>query len=135
MGADLGCPTPADAMAECASLTPTFAGISHARLDHDGPLHWPCRAPDQPAEGRLYLGRFATPDGLAALAARPYLPLGERPDRKFPFILVTGRRLVHYNTGSMSRRTDNLALVPQEVLDLHPYDAARLGLADADPSR
>jgi formate dehydrogenase major subunit len=51
MGTNLGCPTPADAMAECASLTPTFAGISHARLDRDGPLHWPCRAPDQPTQG------------------------------------------------------------------------------------
>ncbi|MDW5329594.1 molybdopterin-dependent oxidoreductase [Plantactinospora sp. KLBMP9567] len=132
LGADLGCPTPADAMVECASLTPTFAGISHARLDRDGPLHWPCRGPDQPGEARLYLDRFATPDGRAALAARPYLPPGEQPDERFPFVLVTGRRLPHYNSGSMSRRTPNLDLFPREVLDLHPDDAARLGLADGD---
>ncbi|RZT79514.1 formate dehydrogenase alpha subunit [Micromonospora violae] len=132
MDADLGCPTPADAMAECASLTPTFAGITHARLDRDGPLYWPCRAPDQPGEARLYLDRFATPDGRAALAARPYLPPGEQPDRRFPFVLVTGRRLAHYNSGSMTRRTPNLDLVPREALDVHPDDAARLGLADGD---
>jgi formate dehydrogenase major subunit len=132
MGADLGCPTPADAMAECATLTPTFAGISHARLDRDGPLHWPCRAPDQPGEGRLYLDSFATPDGRAALAARPYLPPGEQPDAAFPYVLITGRRLVHYNSGSMSRRTPNIKLRPHEVLDLHPDDAARLQLADGD---
>lgn len=132
MGADLGCPTPADAMAECATLTPTFAGVSHARLDRDGPLHWPCRGPDQPGEGRLYLDSFATPDGRAALAARPYLPPGEQPDSTFPYLLITGRRLVHYNSGSMSRRTPNHQLRPHEVLDLHPDDAARLGLADGD---
>ncbi|GAB3147588.1 formate dehydrogenase subunit alpha [Micromonospora sonneratiae] len=132
MDADLGCPTPADAMAECASLTPTFAGISHDRLDQEGPLHWPCRGPDQPGESRLYLDRFATPDGRAALAARPYLPPGEQPDQRFPFLLVTGRRLPHYNSGSMSRRTPDLDLSPREVLDLHPDDAARLGLADGD---
>ncbi|MET8311849.1 formate dehydrogenase subunit alpha [Micromonospora sp. NPDC005173] len=132
MGADLGCPTPADAMAECATLTPTFAGISHARLDRDGPLHWPCRAADQPGEGRLYLDSFATPDGRAALAARPYLPPGEQPDAAFPYVLITGRRLVHYNSGSMSRRTPNLELRPREVLDLHPDDAARLRIADGD---
>ncbi|MDM4721897.1 formate dehydrogenase subunit alpha [Micromonospora sp. WMMA1363] len=132
MGADLGCPTPADAMAECATLTPTFAGISHARLDRDGPLHWPCRATDHPGEGRLYLDSFATPDGRAALAARPYLPPGEQPDAAFPYLLITGRRLVHYNSGSMSRRTPNNDLRPHEVLDLHPDDAARLRLADGD---
>lgn len=132
MGVDLSCPTPADAMAECATLAPTFAGISHARLDRDGPLHWPCRGADQPGEGRLYLDSFSTPDGRAALAARPYLPPGEQPDAAFPYVLITGRRLVHYNSGSMSRRTPNSQLRPREVLDLHPDDAARLQLADGD---
>jgi formate dehydrogenase major subunit len=130
MGTDIGCPTPADAMAECASLTPTFAGISHARLDQDGPLHWPCPAPDQPGQARLYLDRFATPDGKAALAARPYLPPGEQPDSKYPILLITGRRLHQYNSGSMSRRTSNLDLLPREALDMHPDDAASLCLAE-----
>ncbi|MFY1674593.1 formate dehydrogenase subunit alpha [Plantactinospora sp. WMMB334] len=132
MGAELGCATPAEAMAECAALTPTFAGISHARLDRDGPLYWPCPDPDLPGQPRLHLDRFATPDGRAALAARPYLSPGEQPDRRYPFVLVTGRRLPHYNSGSMSRRTPNLELFPREVLDLHPEDAARLGIADGD---
>ncbi|MEV6370439.1 formate dehydrogenase subunit alpha [Micromonospora musae] len=132
MGADLGCSTPAEAMAECAALTPTFAGISHARLDVEGPLHWPCRGIDEPGEGRLYLDSFATPDGRAALAARPYLPPGEQPSNSFPYILITGRRLSHYNSGSMSRRTPNQQLHPHEILDMHPDDAARLGLTNGD---
>jgi formate dehydrogenase major subunit len=131
MGTDIGCPTPADAMAECASLTPTFAGISHARLDQAGPLHWPCPAPDQPGQARLYVDRFATPDGKAALAARPYLPPGEQPDPTYPFLLITGRRLSHYNSGSMSRRTSNLDLLPREALDMHPDDAASLCLGES----
>ncbi|WP_229680200.1 molybdopterin oxidoreductase family protein [Saccharopolyspora thermophila] len=130
LGADLGCPTPADALDECAALTPVYAGLSHQRLDREGPLHWPCRAPDRPGEAVLYLDHFATPDGRAALAARPYLPPGERPNADFPHVLVTGRRLVHYNTGSMTRRTPDLELRPAETLDLHPSDAARLGVAD-----
>ncbi|MGW1679664.1 formate dehydrogenase subunit alpha [Saccharopolyspora sp. NPDC002376] len=130
MGTDLGCPEPADALAECASLTPAFAGLSHQRLDAEGPLHWPCRSPDHPGEAVLYLDRFATPDGRAALAARPYLPPGEQPDAQFPHLMVTGRRLVHYNTGSMTRRTDNTELVPAETLELHPVDAAQLGVAE-----
>ncbi|MBB5157510.1 formate dehydrogenase alpha subunit [Saccharopolyspora phatthalungensis] len=125
---DLGCPTPAQAMAECAALTPMFAGLSHQRLDAEGPLHWPCPSVDRPGEAVLYLDQFATPDGLAALAALPYLPPGEQADADFPFLLVTGRRLVHYNTGSMTRRTANLELLPTETLELHPSDAARLGI-------
>ncbi len=132
MGSHLGCSTPAAALAECAAVTPLFGGISHSRLDREGALHWPCRSPDQPAEATLYLDSFATPDGLAALAARPYLPPGEQPDAEFPYVLITGRRLVHYNSGSMTRRTANAELFPAELLDVNPRDADQLGLADGD---
>ena len=54
------------------------------------------------------------------LAPRPWLPPGEQPDSAYPFVLVTGRRLEHYNTGSMTRRTANLALVPEEHPDVQP---------------
>ncbi|HEX7745953.1 MAG TPA: molybdopterin dinucleotide binding domain-containing protein, partial [Micromonosporaceae bacterium] len=132
MGADLGCATPASAMTECAAVTPSFGGVSHERLDREGPVHWPCPAPDRPGEPALYLERFGTANGRAALAARPYRPPGERPDADFPYVLITGRRLVHYNSGSMSRRTPNIELVPIELLDVNPSDADRIGLGDGD---
>ncbi|CAM01730.1 formate dehydrogenase major subunit [Saccharopolyspora erythraea NRRL 2338] len=133
LGNDLGCAGPATAMDECAALTPTFGGISHARLDHEGPLHWPCPDTDRPGQPVLHLDGFATPDGRAHLAACPYLPPGEQADAEFPFLLVTGRRLVHYNTGSMTRRTPDTELLPAETLDVHPADAALLGLTDTAP--
>ena len=133
LGADLGCPTPAAAMDELASLAPLYAGISHQRLDREGPLHWPCRSPDDPGEGVLYLEGFATPTGRAQLAAKPYLPPGEEADADYPFVLVTGRRLVHYNAGTMTRRTGNLALLPEERLEINPSDAERLGIGDGEP--
>jgi formate dehydrogenase major subunit len=129
---DLACATPAAAMDELAALTPGFAGLSHERLDREGPIQWPCRSADDPGERRLHLERFATPDGRAKLAARPYLPPGEAPDADYPFVLVTGRRLEHYNAGTMTRRTENLALLPDERLEIHPTDAGRLGAADGD---
>jgi predicted molibdopterin-dependent oxidoreductase YjgC len=130
LGADLGCPNPAAALAECAAVAPLFAGVSHERLEDEGALHWPCRSRDDPGEPTLYLDHFETPDGRAALGARPYLPPGEQPDSEYPMILVTGRRLEHYNAGTMTRRTANLALLPAERLDLHPADAARLDVRD-----
>jgi formate dehydrogenase alpha subunit len=130
IGSDLGCPTPAAAFDELALTAPHFAGVSHARLDADGPLHWPCPDSGHPGEPVLYRERFATPSGLARLAASPYLPPGEQADGAFPLILVTGRRLEHYNSGTMTRRTDNLLLDPEERIELHPDDARRLGVED-----
>ncbi|WP_183101331.1 formate dehydrogenase subunit alpha, partial [Nocardioides pelophilus] len=130
LGADLGVTTPAEAMAECATVAPLFAGISHQRIDDLGALPWPCRSAEDPGEAQLYLTRFGTPSGRAGLAAFDWLPPGEQPDTAYPYTLITGRRLEHYNSGTMTRRTPNLDLVPEELLDLHPDDLARLGLDD-----
>jgi formate dehydrogenase major subunit len=132
LGGDLGVRTPSEAMAECAAVAPLFAGISHERIDRDGALHWPCRSADDPGTGRLYERGFETPSGRAQLAAVDWLPPGEQPDAEFPYTLITGRRLTHYNSGTMTRRTPNLDLVSHEVLDLHPDDLARLRLREGD---
>jgi formate dehydrogenase major subunit len=135
LGADLRCATPAEAFAEMASLTPTFAGISHERLDREGAIAWPCFDAASTGVRRLHRERFMTPSGKAQLAAIPYAPPGEEPSTEFPLVLVTGRRLEHYNAGTMTRRTANLALVPAELLEIHPEDAAHAGIADGDRVR
>ncbi|MEI8412876.1 MULTISPECIES: formate dehydrogenase subunit alpha [unclassified Kribbella] len=132
LGVDLGCSTPESALDECASLAPLFGGISHRRLDAVGALQWPCVSADDPGTPTLHLERFATADGRAHLAAPPYLPPGAEPDTEFPFLLVTGRRAEHYNSGEMTRRTPNLLLRPDEPLDMEPSDAASLGLRDGE---
>ncbi|MGW6394964.1 formate dehydrogenase subunit alpha [Streptomyces sp. NPDC055103] len=133
LGADLGCPTPAAALAECGRVTPLFAGLSHERLDREAAVPWPCPEPDRPGERTLYADEFATPDGRAHLSAAPYLPPGEEPDQDYPLVLVTGRRWAHYNSGSMTRRGGNLLLDAYDRLDLHPADAARFGVRDGTP--
>ncbi|CAL9657450.1 Putative formate dehydrogenase [Streptomyces sp. enrichment culture] len=130
MGADLGCTTPAEALAECGRVASVYAGLSHDRLDREGAVPWPCPAPGHPGEAKLYTERFATPDGRARLTAAPYLPPGEQPDDRYPLILVTGRRWAHYNSGSMTRRGGNLVLDPVDCLDLHPDDALRYGVRE-----
>lgn len=135
MGTGLGCATPADAMAECAVVAPLFGGVSHSRLDREGPLHWPCGSAGSPGTPRLYQDGFATPDRRAHLAARHYLPPGEECDGEFPFLLITGRRAEHYNSGSMTRRTANLRLLGRETVDVGPDDAAALGIGGGDTVR
>ncbi|MEV0283585.1 formate dehydrogenase subunit alpha [Kribbella sp. NPDC050820] len=132
LGVDLGCTTPAEALDECNSLAPLFGGVSHRRLDAGAVLHWPCPSGDDSGSPTLYLEEFATRDQRARLAAKPYLPPGAEPDAGFPYLLVTGRRAEHYNSGEMTRRTPNLSLRDGEHLDIEPFDAASLGLHEGE---
>ena len=115
-------------MDEVASLTPDWAGVSHARIGRGG-LQWPVAA-DGTDSPILYEKEFTLPGGRAQLAALPYKPPGSEVSDEFPVILVTGRRLEHYNAGTMTRRTGNVDLVDREWLEIHPDDAERLWISD-----
>lgn len=128
LGHDMGLDTPADAMDEIAALTPDWAGVSHERVGRRG-LQWPVAA-DGTDSPILYADAFELPGGRAQFAALPYKPPGSEISDEFPVILVTGRRLEHYNAGTMTRRTGNLDLLGEEWLEIHPDDAARLWVPD-----
>jgi formate dehydrogenase major subunit len=130
LGHELGWATPAEAMDEIAALTPDWAGISHERLGRHG-LQWPV-APDGTDAPILYEREFVREGGRAHFAALPYKAPGDAADDEFPLILVTGRRLQHYNAGTMTRRTGNVELMDADVLEIHPDDAARLWISDGD---
>jgi formate dehydrogenase major subunit len=130
LGHEMGYETAADVMAEIAELTPDFAGITYERLGRKG-LQWPVE-PDGTDAPILYETRFSLPGGLGRFAALPYKEPGDHADDEFPLILVTGRRLEHYNAGTMTRRTHNVELLDSDWLEIHPDDAARLGIASGD---
>jgi formate dehydrogenase major subunit len=130
LGHEMPFETPADVMAEIAELTPDFAGITYERLGRKG-LQWPVE-PDGTDAPILYETEFTLPGGLGRFAPLPYKEPGDRADDEFPLILVTGRRLEHYNAGTMTRRTHNVELLDSDWLEIHPDDAARLGIASGD---
>lgn len=130
LGHDMGFETPEDAMREIAALTPDWAGVTYARLGRRG-LLWPVAA-DGTDSPILYQERFEHPNGLAHLAALPYKPPGSEASEEFPLVLVTGRRLQHYNAGTMTRRTGNLDLMDHDVLEINPEDADRLWISDGE---
>ena len=130
LGHEMPFSSPSDVMDEVAALTPDWAGVSHARVGRGG-LQWPVAA-DGTDSPILYAERFALPGGRARLAALPYKPPGSEASAEYPLVLVTGRRLEHYNAGTMTRRTGNLDLLPSDWLELHPDDAARLWVHDGD---
>jgi formate dehydrogenase major subunit len=131
LGHELPYDGPEDVMREIAELTPEFAGVTYERLGRGG-LQWPV-APDGTDSPILYADRFNTPDGRGHLAALPYKEPGDAASDDYPLILVTGRRLEHYNTATMTRRTGNLDLFPRDWLEIHPDDAEALEIRDGEP--
>lgn len=127
--------TSAQIMDEIAELTPSFAGISHARLDSPevagAGLQWPCTSPDHPGTPIMHVGKFTR--GMGAYSLAEYIPSSELPDDKFPFILTTGRVLAQYNACAMTDKTPGLNEISgYSFIEINSEDAARLGIADGD---
>lgn len=120
---------PSEIMDEIAQLAPQLRGVSYSRLDGDG-LQWPVTSPDHPGTPLLHADTF--PLGRARLMRVEYVPSPSLADSADKLLLMTGRALEHYNSGSMTRRSANSELLPEDRLQIHPDDAARHGLVDGD---
>jgi formate dehydrogenase major subunit len=115
-------------MDEIAVLTPTFKGVSFAKLDEMGSIQWPCN--DKAPEGTplMHVGGFVR--GKGRFMITEYVATPERTNREFPLILTTGRILSQYNVGAQTRRTENSTWHPEDVLEIHPHDAEVRGIKD-----
>ena len=113
-----------------------YAGISYERIVAEQGVFWPCPADDHPGTPRLFLDRFATPDGKAVFHPVQYHGTAEQPDHDYPYILTTGRVLAHYQTGAQTRRVPELcAAEPSPFVEIHPDTARGLGIAQGDDVR
>ncbi|MEW5845956.1 MAG: formate dehydrogenase subunit alpha [Bacteroidota bacterium] len=120
---------------ELARVTPIMAGISHARLEHQG-IQWPCPTPNHPGTPTLYLDKFNTPSGKAKLFPVEHVDQTERATTEYPFILNSGRILYHYHTGTMSRRNKALTnFTNNPYVIMHPNDASKLGIKHGEKVR
>jgi predicted molibdopterin-dependent oxidoreductase YjgC len=121
---------PREIMAEIASVTPSYGGMCYERLENGG-LQWPCPSPEHPGTPLLHAEKFAR--GKGQFVPLEYKPPAELPDDKYPLTLTTDRSLYHFHTSTMSRRVAGLdALDGQELLRIHPDDAANLKIGDGD---
>jgi predicted molibdopterin-dependent oxidoreductase YjgC len=118
---------------EIARVTPSWRGVSHARLDGNGGLQYPVPTADHPGTAFLFDATFPTPDGKGTFVPVEFLPPAELPDAEFPFLLNTGRQMYHWHTGTMSRRSTGLdSREPTPTVELSPADATELGVRDGD---
>lgn len=130
MGFPMSYPDASAIMDEIAATTPTFAGVSFARLDAEGSLQWPVNEKAPHGTPTMHVGEFVR--GKGRLVPTVYVPTTETTSRRFPLILTTGRILTQYNVGAQTRRTDNTTWHPEDVLEIHPADAEMRGIHTGD---
>jgi len=121
---------PAEIMAEIARLTPSFAGVSHERLDREGSLQWPVNEAHPDGSPIMHVDGFVR--GKGKFVVTDYVPTDEKTGPRFPLLLTTGRILSQYNVGAQTRRTANTVWHEEDVLEIHPTDAENRGLVTGD---
>ena len=130
MGAGWSYDGPEQVFAEMASLTPDYAGITYAKLGQAGVV-WPCPTPDHPGTDVLFETSF--PRGRGLFSPAEFADPAELPSPAYPLVMITGRTLEHWHTGSMTRRARALtAISPEPFVEMHPADMDTLGIAAGD---
>jgi formate dehydrogenase major subunit len=118
---------------EMRRAMPSIAGITWERLQAEDSVTYPCMKEGDPGESVVFVDQFPTPTGKARFVPADIIPANERPDTDYPLVLITGRQLEHWHTGSMTRRSGVLdAIEPDPVASLHPLDLASLGVKPGD---
>ncbi len=108
-------------------------GISWDRLDKAGSITFPCLSEQDPGQPTVFIEKFPTTDGRVKLVPTQLISANELPDSEYPMVLITGRQLEHWHTGSMTRRATVLdAIEPMATVSLNSADMRRLGITAGD---
>jgi formate dehydrogenase major subunit len=108
-------------------------GITWDRLQRESSVTYPCLSEDDPGQPTVFIDRFPTADGRVKLVPADIIPADERPDAEYAYVLITGRQLEHWHTGSMTRRAAVLdAIEPIATASMNGADIAALGLTPGD---
>ncbi len=118
---------------EMRRAMPNIAGITWERLEREHAVTYPCMAEGDPGQSVVFVDDFPREGGKARFVPADIIPANERPDADYPLVLITGRQLEHWHTGSMTRRAAALdAIEPDPVALIHPLDLAELGAEPGD---
>ncbi len=110
-----------------------YSGITYEKIQANHGVFWPCPSEDHPGTTRLFQEHFPTPTGKARFHAIRHLPPGETIDSEYPLYLTTGRVLAQYQSGTQTRRVEQLrSIMPEPLAEIHPVVARRYKLAHGD---
>ncbi len=119
---------------EIADVIPFMQGITRERLGKNG-LQWPVAKDGTDTKMIHPNGQFKRGKGRFHHYDFEETPELVAHQNKYPFILTTARQLEHYNSGTMTRRTDNQEISPNDYLEINPLDAQKKGIAAGDSVR
>jgi len=122
-----------DVFNEMRRTMQSIAGITWERLELEDAVTFPCEQEGDPGTEVIFTETFSRPGGRAKLVPADIIPANERPDGQYPFVLITGRQLEHWHTGSMTRRASILdAIEPAPTVSIHPLDLDSVGAEAGD---
>jgi len=123
--------SPEEILREINRVVPAYGGITPVRVKEMGGLTWPCPDAEHPGTPILHTESFRTDNGLAKVVACDYTPPVEEPDQDYPLTLTTGRVALHYNSGTMTRRTKALHnREPRVFVEINEADARPRGIGN-----
>lgn len=112
---------------EMRKTMPNIGGITWERLEREDSVVYPCFEEGDPGDPVVFVDSFPTQDGKARFVPADIIPAAEQPDDEYPMVLITGRQLEHWHTGSMTRRASMLdAIEPDPTAEIHPLDLAEI---------
>ena len=124
---------PSDVFEEMRRAMPSIAGITWDRLEREHAVTYPCTVEGDSGHPVVFIDKFPTATGRARFVPADIIPAAERPDSAYPKVLITGRQLEHWHTGSMTRRAAVLdVLEPDPVALVHPLDLEEIGAKPGD---
>ena len=113
---------------EMRHTMPSIGGITWDRLEREHAVTYPCTKEGDPGQSVVFVDDFPREGGRARFVPADIISADERPDAEYPMVLITGRQLEHWHTGSMTRRATVLdAIEPDPVALVHPLDLAEMG--------
>ena len=130
IGLDWNYTHPSEILDEIAATTPSFAGVSFAKIEEMGSVQWPCNEKAPAGTPIMHIDGFVR--GKGKFIRAEYVATGEKTGPRFPLLLTTGRILSQYNVGAQTRRTHNVMWHDEDRLEIHPHDAENRGLRDGD---
>jgi len=128
--------SPADVFAEMKLNMKSFDNITWDRLARENAVTYPSLSESDPGQAIVFSEGFPRPEGRAKFTPAAIVAPDDVPDAEYPMILITGRQLEHWHTGSMTRRSKVLdGLEPEANCSLHPSTLRRLGVAPGEHVR
>ena len=125
--------SPSDIFTEITQVCKPYQGMTFERVSNPDGICWPCPSSDHPGTTLLYSDRFFHPDGKGVFCPVEWNIPSHTRDPRYPFLLISGRTIWHWHSGTMTRRCKNHCdEVHAAYIEVHPSDAAHVGIKDGD---